>query len=102
MKFPEVTLGVKNEKDLPRIRPQKIRSVEVDLTDPDGTNSQQVFAEKAISKVFSRCGLEVPSNIHVLAAKCLSAAIEVAGPNPSDLDIQMEFRRLVETIESQH
>lgn len=23
MKFPEVTLGVKNEKDLPRIRPQK-------------------------------------------------------------------------------
>ena len=51
--------------------------------DPDGTNGQQVFAEKAISNVFSRCGLEVPSNIHVLAAKCLSAAIEVAGPNPS-------------------
>jgi len=102
MKFPEVTLGVKNEKDLPRIRPQKIRSVEVDLTDTDGTNGQQVFAEKAISDVFSRCGLEVPSNIHLLAAKCLSAAIEVAGPNPSDLDIQMEFRRLVETIESQH
>ena len=48
MKFPEVTLGVKNEKDLPRIRPQKIRSVEADLTDTDGCivndkQSAQVF-----------------------------------------------------------
>ncbi len=77
----------------------------VDWENPDVyncTNGQQVFAERAISNVFSRCGLEVPSNIHLLASKCLSAAIEVAGPNPSDLDIQMEFRRLVETIESQH
>jgi len=48
MKFPEVTLGVKNEKDLPRIRPQKIRSVEVEDFQGLASDEMQFLEDDAI------------------------------------------------------
>lgn len=56
------------------------------------------FAECAVKALFTNSGLEAPNNIHTIGADCFERALEVceSADKVTDLDIQMEFRRIVE------
>ena len=62
------------------------------------TAENTAFAERAIKALFTNSGLEAPANIHTIALDCFNRALEVceSADKVTDLDIQMEFRRIIE------
>lgn len=62
------------------------------------TPEDTTFAESAVKALFTNSGLEAPSNLHTIAIDCFNRALEVCESTDkvTDLDIQMEFRRIIE------